>query len=219
MINQITLACYLQGSVWQFINSQTWCVCELYASFLEDYDTGKIVKCNININDDWGNLNNQYQKFADVITIKLNFDFAHYQQLSTQEMKRMQLDVLHGGMITIAQKEGWNLDMLLDAYTSCIKLNLEYKFALKKGKLISSPNRKYKIGFWCICDVDKCEISYVLLDKRGIELKRQHFMTCNAANCEFVYYTNWKWLDNASILFQDNYKYGDGDIIVISIND
>ena len=217
MLNEITLSFPTQGHPNLFINSQTWCVSELYCSFLKYYNTGKVVKCNVSIKDDWGDLIDYYNSYTDVITIRLNFDFEQYSKLSKFEMKRMQLETIHKGMMMIAQKEGWTTNELLDAYNSSLKQKLEYKFFAKNGKLKSSPDRKYKIGFWCEWDLDKFEVYYVLFNKYDEELKRDLMLKCKPSEGEFIYYVEWKWLNNETVLLENKYKYGNNENWEVSI--
>jgi len=215
MLNQITLACYTQGHGNQFINSEAWSIPELYCSFIKDLDTGKVVKVNINIRAEWGDLLDYYENYVDVITIRNHFDFSAYLNLNNLDKKKMQLEAVHSGMMQIAEKEGWNIDPLLDAYSKCLKNNLEYQFDI--GKLKTSPNRKYKIGFWCNWDIDVFELYWVLYDKNNNEIKRQKLLEKPPYEGEFVYYTKWKWLDNSKVLLEDKYKYGKNETWEISL--
>ncbi|MES2701539.1 MAG: hypothetical protein V4649_02815 [Bacteroidota bacterium] len=217
MLNQITLACYEQVSNHQFINAQTWCVAELYCSFLKRYKTGKIVKCNVSIKDNWNELIDYYERYTDVITVRLNFDFDAYLKLSKLEMKRMQLNHLHKGMMVIAQQEGWSVDQLLDAYNYSLRQNLLYSFYLRNNRWKSSPDRAYKIRFWCEWDIDSFDVYYVLFDRQNQELKRSRFIKGNPSEGEFIYYVDWKWIDNKTVLFSNNYKYGNGEVWTIEV--
>ena len=217
MLKEITLACYVQGHPNQFINSHTWFVSELYCSFLKHYNANKVVKCNIDIKDDWGAYSENYVKHTNVITIKLNFDFEKYLLLPKLEMKKMLLNILHKGMMMIAENDRWEIDKLLDAYNNCLKQNLEYNFFVKNGKLLSSPNRKYKVGLWCEWDIDKFEVYYILFGKDSIEIKRNLFINCIPSFGEFIYYTHWKWINNETLLVESKYKYGNNEKWTINV--
>ena len=206
MLNQITLACYTQGHKNQSINSEAWSIPELYCSFLKGLDTGKVVKANINVRDEWGDLLDYYENYGDVITIRNHFDFDAYTGLNNLAKKQMQLEAIHNGMMQIAEKEGWDTDPLLDAYNQCLDKNLEYQFNVGNPK--SSPNRKYKIGFWCNWDLDVFELYWVLLDRQNGELKRKKLITKPPYEGEFVYYVKWKWVSETAVVLEDKYKYG-----------
>jgi len=216
MLNQITLACYTQGHENQFINFETWSISELYCSYLKELNTGKIVKVNVNIRDKWGELISYYENYGDVVTIRSHFDFNMYRYSEKVTKKKMQLDALHDGLMRIAEKEGWNTDYLLDAYNNSIKSNLSYQFYLKGFKF--SPNKNYKIGFWCNWDIDIFEVYWVLNDKKNIEILRKKFIEKPPYKGEMIYYVKWKWLNNNEVLFQDKYKYGDSEEWKISIS-
>ncbi len=217
MLNQITLACYTQGHESQFINSETWAVSELYCSMLKEFNTGKVVKVNINIRDEWGELLDYYQRYTDVVTVNKHFDFLAYARLKKQDRKRLQLEAIHAGMMQIAGKEGWDTDPLLDAYNQCLQRNLEYQFDVGKPK--SSPDRKHKIGFWCNWDLDVFELYWVLFDKQSKELKRERFITKPSYEGEFVYYVKWKWVSETAVIMEDKYKYGKNESWKIDLSD
>ena len=187
-------------------NSEGWAVAELYYSFIKDLEVGKVQKCTINVSDDWGNELNDYTNWPDYRGINILFDFDTYFSLGKFDRKKMLLEAVHNGMMQIAEKEDWETDTLLDAYNKCLEKNLEYQFDV--GKLKSSPNRKYKIGFWCNWDIDIFELYWVLYDKKGNELKRKKLIDKPPYEGEFIYYAKWKWLDNNRVLLEDKYKYG-----------
>ena len=215
MLNQITLACYTQGHKNQFINSETWAVSELYCSFLKEYQTKKIKKCNINIRDEWGDLLDYYESYTDVITIRLNFDFAGYARLNDYDKKLAQLKTIHKGMMMIAEKENWETDTLLEAYNKSLESNLIYYFDIDKSKL--SPNKKTKIKLSCVWDIHSFEVYANLLDKKNEIIARKKIITKEPYDGEFIYYIKWKWIDNFNILIEDKYKYGDNEIWRINI--
>lgn len=121
----------------------------------------------------------------------------------------MQLEAVHKGMMQIAEKEGWDKGPLQDAYNKCLEQELVYQFYAGKPK--SSPNRKYKIGFWCNWDIDVFEVYWVLYDKKGTELNRKKCIEKLPYEGEFMYYAKWKWLDNTTVLLEDKYKYGNNE--------
>ncbi|MCE6987459.1 hypothetical protein [Dyadobacter sp. CY323] len=203
MLKQITLACYAQGHANQFINSDTWAVSELYCSMLKSFDTGKVEKVNVNIRDEWGDFLGYYQNHASVVTIRNHFDFGSYSTLNKREKKLMQLEAVHAGMMQVAWKEGWNTDSLLDAYNQCLEKDLKYQFSVGRPK--SSPNRIYKIGFWCNWDLDIFELYWILSNKQDTEIKREKFITKHPSVGEFVYYLSWKWTSYTSVILEDKY--------------
>ncbi len=189
-------------------NGESWCVAELYRYFIwnHQYETGKIRQCCIELSEDW----KDDLKVIDTTVIKdfkLNFNFKKYFQLDKLTKKKMQLDVLHQGMLEIANKESWETDTLTKAYNYCMENNLENKFFVK-NKFMSSPDRKYKIGFFCNWDIDKFEVFWVLFDKTKKEIKRKLLIEKEPHWGEFIYYVKWKWLDNQTVLLEDKYKYG-----------
>lgn len=185
-------------------NSQAYCVPQMYWSFLRFYDLKKNTKCNIILNDfNYTNVNKE-PSFVDYKVINIPFDFEKFFNLENQEKKQMQLEVLHQGMMKIAEKEGWATNPLLDAYNGCLKKNLDYQF-LVNNTLKSSKDRKHKIGFWCSWDLDFFELYWVLFDKKGNEIKRKLLLKNESYRGEYVNYLNWKWIDNETVILESRY--------------
>lgn len=205
--NQIRLSAAFEHKYQLRFNKESWCISELYWSQLKHYDTKKTQKAVVTLNDSWEEDIYLYTDWSNLKGINMPFNFEQYFNLEKQERKRMQLEVLHSGMVKIAEKEGWEMNPLLDAYNGCLKKNLEYNF-LVGDKLKSSPDRKFQIGFWCNWDIDKFEVYWVLFDKNKNEVIRQLLIEKETFMGEFIYYVSWKWKDKKTILLEDKYKYG-----------
>lgn len=205
-LTQIDLRLPFKHKYAKEFSPESWSIPELYWSHLKEYSTGKIQKINILLSDNWDNELETPMNVAGFKESYLTFDFDTYFKLSKKDKKRMQLEAVHKGMMQIAVNEGWNTDHLLDAYNKCLDKNLEYQFDVGKPK--TSPNRKYKIGFWCNWDIGVFELYWVLYDKGNNEIKRQKFLEKPPYEGEFIYYAKWKWLDNSKVLLEDKYKYG-----------
>lgn len=215
MLNQITLACYTQGHQNQFINSETWAISELYCSFLKEYQTKTIKKCNINIRNEWGDLLDYYEKYTDVITIRLHFNFEKYLELSNYDKKLMQLITIHKGMMLIAKKENWETSPLIDAYNKCLENNLIFNFNISKPKL--SPNKKNKVNLSCVWDIVDFKVYLNILNNKDEVIYKKEIITKNPSDGEFIYYIKWEWIDNFNIQIKDKYKYGNNEIWNINI--
>lgn len=187
-------------------SSETWSVVEMYWHYLyyiKNYQTGKITQVNITVSDI---ANTKCYKVVGFKDAYLLFDFKTYFLLNKFDKKKMQLETVHKAMLGVAEKEDWDLEPLFKAYTHCLKNNLEYKFFIQRPK--SSPNRKHRIGFWCNWDIDIFELYWVLYDKKNNEIKRERFIKESPDIGEFIYYVNWKWLDNSTVLLEGNHRYG-----------
>lgn len=205
MLREISLSYYEKEKITLQFNSETWCVSELYWSYLKKYNTNKIQKCIISLNFDWKENLLKYDDIANIAKINLNFDFDRYFSIKHKlEKKKILLDTIHEGMMIIAENKGWEVDSLLDAYNNCLKKNIEYQFFV--GKIKTSPNRKRKINFWCNWDINIFEVFLVLYDKNNKEIERKKIIEDeNTYNGEFIYYVTYKWVNDETILLKDNY--------------
>jgi len=206
-LGQIDLrAEFNDGNIRQF-NIESWCVPQLYWSFLRGYETGKVMKCLIEVSDNWGDKEFRYTSYPQYRSINLTMDLEKYFESSKKEKKKVQLDLIHKGMMMIADREGWATDPLLDAYSACLSAGLEYKFFVD-GKFKASPDRKRKAGLWCEWDIDFFGLFWVLFDKQGKETARDIVVSLEPNRGQSVYYLKWKWLDNETLVIDDKFKYG-----------
>lgn len=205
MLREISLSYYKKEKITLQFNSETWCVSELYWSYLKKYNTDKIQKCVVSLDSDWKENLLRCDEIANIVKINLNFDFDYYFSLRDKlEKKRLLLDTLHKGMMLIAKNEGWEVNSLLDAYNHCLDVNIKYQFFVGKSK--TSPSRKHKINFWCNWDIDIFEVFLVLYDKKNKEIERIKIIENEKTyNGEFIYYVTYNWIDDKTVLLKDNY--------------
>ncbi|PTS99128.1 hypothetical protein DBR11_13160 [Pedobacter sp. HMWF019] len=73
-LSQIDLRAKFRHECSARFNKESWCIAELYWSFLKDYQVGKVKKCLITVSDDWG----EDQTYVDLYfitndtTVKIN---------------------------------------------------------------------------------------------------------------------------------------------------
>ncbi|CAH0171876.1 hypothetical protein SRABI27_01043 [Pedobacter sp. Bi27] len=204
-LSQIDLRTRYQHKHAPIFNTQSWCISELYWSFLKNYDVGKVKKCFIQVSDDWGDEVNKYTNWNDCKGINMSFAFEEYFDKSDYHKKEMLLEIVHRGMMAIAGKEGWDSDPLLDAFNSCRAANLDYSF-LVQGKFKNSPSRKYKFGLWCEWGLNELKVFWILKDRNEEEIKRVLLINESLAKGESVYYFTYKWMDNETVVVTDDYS-------------
>jgi len=204
-LRQIDLRTEFKHKYSKEFNEESWCISELYWSSLRDYSTGKIKKCTIHVSDKWGDNEMYYLSYPDYRGINLTIDFTKYFNAGKLEKKKIQLELIHEGMLIIAEKEGWNTPSLVNAYNHCLSEGLEYKFFVG-NKLKNSPGRKRKAGVWCEWDIDFFKLFWVLFDKNGVELNRDIIVSLEPSQGETVYYLTWKWIDNKTIFIENKYR-------------
>ncbi len=186
-------------------NKESWPIPELYWSSLKSYNTFKTRKCVVRLDNDWGTDLNKITNQANVIQININFDFKTYFKQSSLDKKKMQLEVLHYGMMKIADMENWEINGLLDAYNNCIERDLKYGFFISKKPKVS-PDRKFFINFWCEWDIKICKLYYILYNKNKEEQRRKLLIKKESFFGEFVYYIKYKWDGNTKVILENNHN-------------
>ncbi|WDF68409.1 hypothetical protein PQ465_19205 [Sphingobacterium oryzagri] len=204
-LHQINLRAEFKHRYSKAFSEESWSIAELYYSSLKSYNTEKVKKCTIQVSDKWQEKEFHYTSFPDHRAINLTIDFVSYFNADRLEKKKIQLDIIHKGMLLIAEKEDWSIPPLVHAYNHCLSEGLEFKFFVG-NKLKSSPDRKRKIGLWCEWDIDLAKLFWVLFDKNGVELNRDIIVSFEPSQGETVYYLKWAWMDNKTVCIQDKYR-------------
>lgn len=160
----------LKGKLKQF-NLTTWCICDLYLSHIGKYNSGSFKKAIVNVMEEETE-NNVIEDMIDVILIHKTFDFDRFFQMEDKyNKKKILLDVLHEGLMTMAKHEGWDTNSLSHANNRCLKEKLGNNW-LYKNKYFSSPNKKNFAGIFCNWDIDKFEVTAVFFNKQKEEMER-----------------------------------------------
>lgn len=149
-LTQVELRTRFKHTKEREFNIESWCIPELYWSFLTDYNTNKTKKCVVRLDSNWEEDHNLITDQANVIQINVDFDFDVYFELSARPKKRMQLESLHKGMMKIAEYKNWETDPLLDAYNNCLTKDLKYEFLVaskSKASPISSKSQTSKLCY------------------------------------------------------------------------
>jgi hypothetical protein len=184
-------------------NLNTWCVCELYLRHIGKYLSDGFVKIIVQANVD-DTQNNVVEDMLNVVLIHKTFDFEEYFQLEEKyEKKKVLLDVLQDGLITLALKKGWNTDALLDAYNSCLKDDLECKW-FAKNKYFQSPDRKHYAAVFCEYDIDKFEVSVVFYNKKKEKIHRVTLYSIEPNMAEPLGKMGWDKLNGEFYLLSKN---------------
>ena len=202
-LNEVDLRAFHGFAEAKEFNEQTYCVSELFWSFLKQYKVKNVKKCVIILTDDYQRKLNVPESFGAIRSVKIEFEFSRYFESNDYDRRKKLLEVIFEGMRQIALREGWELIHLEEAYKSCIKNDIKYHFFLK-NKFKSSLDRKNKIGIWCEWDIDTFKLFWVLFDKNNVELYRENFFySSEPSQGEFAYYLNWHWVDNQTVLVKN----------------
>jgi hypothetical protein len=181
-------------------NLTTKCICHLYLSGIGKYSSGVFKKAIVRVVREETD-NNVIEDMIDVILVYKTFDFEHFFQLEDRyAKKKILLDVLHDGLMTMAKHEGWVTDPLLNAYNSCLERKLEDKW-LRAGKYFLSPDKKYFAGVFCNWDIDKFEAIAIFFNKHKEEIERVKLFEKEPHDVEPMGKTGWDKLTGEFYLF------------------
>lgn len=174
-------------------NGNSWCINELFCSKLDIANMNGLLKCNIIATP---SSDDGYKNYAGFAFVNVDFNIDEYATIGSRIEKKIKiLELVKMGMLKIANYENIDLKLIQDAYEECVKDKYRYEFYIKKNKLKSSPNKQYKVGFFCEWDIDFCNI-YSMLYSKSEFIKKELFLSVEPALGEIAYCLEWKWLDN-----------------------
>ncbi|WP_345951643.1 hypothetical protein ABDD95_09460 [Mucilaginibacter sp. PAMB04274] len=96
-------------------------------------------------------------------------------------------------MLLLADVNDWEKQPLINAFDSCIRLNLEYKFTLKS---LMSPSKDLLGYIQCYWDIERFMATGIIKRKNGEIIKQELLVNVEAYNGEFIYYAKCRWTDN-----------------------
>ncbi|MBD1367038.1 hypothetical protein IDJ77_24720 [Mucilaginibacter sp. ZT4R22] len=178
-------------------NRETWCIKELYWSYLKPFDTGVFCKIVLEVNDD---ISLKYHGFkeivncVDVVRVEVYFDLDNYFSLSNAAKKVTLIEMLHKCMLFLCERYEWDKEAAIQAYELCLENNLEYRFKLK-NKTYRSPQRNWYGAIYCDWDLNYFKATARIEDKNGELMKEQELLNIEPYFGEFIYYANCKWDD------------------------
>jgi hypothetical protein len=171
MLIDISLKTSIKSLQLQF-NKTTWCITNLYLKCLGKYNAGIFKKFIVRTAPEKAIDDTSIEDMVDVIAVTIKFDFDSFFQLTEKyDKKKMLLNTLQEGIMTIAQNQHWEIDPLMDAYNCCINRGLENRW-LRKDKYFLSTDKKYYAGVLCNYDLDKFEAVASFLNKEKQEIKQ-----------------------------------------------
>lgn len=171
-------------------------IIELYLSCLGKFNSGKFTKAIIEV--DQVISDPSFDEMGDVIQVCKVFDFEKYLRESLFGKRKMVLDVLQSGLLSIAISDDWDQELLNTAYKCCLSKNLEYN-VLYKGKFWRAPNHKLYAGVYSCWEVERFEAYTIFLDKDKNEIYRTKLMESEYWNLQPFGKVNWS--DNSNEFF------------------
>ncbi|WIG44629.1 hypothetical protein [Bacillus toyonensis] len=187
---------------------ETRCITSLYSRLLpkieRDFEKGILINCvdDMNVLSEWEKT--QYM-LPEYITFFLEFNGEKYFSLSSnQEKKEMALNIVHSGIIKIAEQYNWELDELQEVNQKIIDLNYNNQYIYKKK---TSPNKKYICNIICehevsyvdICLEIRCKKSNMLIKKERLFRERETYETAFSSHIGKLF-----WQMNHKVILMDS---------------
>lgn len=154
----------------EIFNKDSFVVPRMYWWYMGNYFTTDTDFVNIIVSDDWTKDELENRKVVSFEEIKLFFDFNKYFKSDDYNKKKMQLDIIHKGMVLIAKDKKWSITELIDSYNTCLAKKICFDFNL--GKLKLSPNKEKKLGVVCKWNLDYISVYWIITDKAENVLKK-----------------------------------------------
>ena len=201
MINEILLTQFNQ-SEFPLFEQEAFCIPELYYKALPKFNSGKTKKCNILLIS--RNVAAKPRKISGIVENIQLFNFEKYFSENKTERKKMQLEIVHKGMLEIAAKNAWDNEPFKIAYQECLNSDLLFKKQIRKRK--SSPSKKYFLSLMAYCDLNTFKIEWILSNKTGRVIQQNTLLEDVPSSLDIIYLIDLKWISDSQFIVEQNYK-------------
>jgi hypothetical protein len=113
--------------------------------------------------------------FSGVYTVQVQFDHQSFFEKSESDKKAVALELLMQGIRKIEKNKGWSIESFEKVYVSIKNLNYKNEWIWRKS--LNSPNRKHLAEVHCQHNVQSMDISILIKDRKGAEIKRQQIIS------------------------------------------
>lgn len=180
-------------------NNQIRCIAALYERLFRKYKFKNEVcwKILIECTNDLSEQNKKLVK-SNVYEVYTHFDVKHFFTLSDCEKKKLILETLQEGVRLVIEEENWDSYIFEEVYEEIIKLDYQNNYIYDRPK--ASPTRKYKAEIFCEHTVHSFDISIIIRDKTGLELKREKIKSEVPDEWEFVKHLGQlRWISHEEV--------------------
>jgi hypothetical protein len=174
---------------------QTRCIASLYRRNLEKFKTDDcwkiLVKCVKEITD-------SKIRTGGVCELQVVYDADEFFALSNYDKKVTTLRILKQGIDLVAEEKHWDKEPFDIAYNKVIECDYVNKWIWKKTKY--NPSKKLIAKIYGEHDVDSVDISLVILNRKGEELKRVKIIsTLPDELCYSIHLGELRWVSDSEV--------------------
>lgn len=191
---------------------QTSCIDDLYRRCLPKLVTQETAKVLIDVSDeaDWGNPS-QIQRLLSVTISPWKASLADYWSRDEFGRKQFALEALHGGLMWLAEVEGWPTEPLEIAYRTSLQRGLVNEFYSKKS--YPNPSKTATIKLFCEFGVEEAKYYAVVLRRRK-ELGRV-LLGATVPESYIVWMTqqSFAWISDQAVQIQIAHPYSGGPTV------
>lgn len=136
--------------------------------------------------------------FDGIYELQIQYDYDEFFNLSVYDKKRETLEILKKGLDIIIEQKQWNKSLFDEAYNKVIEV--DYSNQWKWKKTIMSPTKEYSSIVFCENKVESFDISIIIYNKKGEELKREKVLSLIPQELVFnIYLGDLKWVSENKV--------------------
>lgn len=144
-----------------------------------------------------------------VLTLQVPCSVRTLSEMGDQAKKLAMLEILHGGVITVARAEGWPTAPFEKARQCALDKDLTNHWWWRKPKWNRSRNLNGQL--WCTHEMDAFRAWLVVRDRNGHEVARQQILETRPSEFEFVAKlgdTRWTSIRRFALCAKDKSEVG-----------
>jgi hypothetical protein len=138
-----------------------------------------------------------------ICEFQVQYDYDGFFKLSEYDKKRETLKLLKMGLDSIIEEKKWDRSVFDEAYNKVIEVEYVNEWYWKKA--IKSPTKDYNAIVFCEHKVDSFDISIIIKNNKGEEIKKKEVLSLIPHELVFNNYLGeLKWIsDNAVSLINE----------------
>jgi hypothetical protein len=201
-------ACQIEykKNAWDIIalfNKQTRYIVSLYCRFFQKYKTEDCKMIIINLMKQI--TDTRIINCDGMYEIQIQYDYNDFFKLSENNKKKKILDLLKEGIDKIIKEKQWDRNAFDEAYKKVIEVDYVNEWYYKKA--LRSPTKEYKAAVFCEHKKDVFDITIIIMNKKGEEIKRKKVLSLPPREVVFDYYLGkLKWISDDTVVLTDCFE-------------
>lgn len=140
-----------------------------------------------------------------IYEIQIQYDYNDFFKLAEDDKKRKILDLLKEGLDKIIEEKQWDKKPFDEAYKKVIEVDYVNEWYCKKA--LRNPTKEYKAAVFCEHKKDVCDITIIIMNKKGDEIRRKKVLSLLPHELVYESYLGkLKWISDDTVVLMNRFE-------------